>query len=131
MRITLTDAGKRFNREWIFRHLNYQFSPSDSYAITGPNGFGVVLVAGGGMEDAGIRVESRRHEGADPGRERADGLGNPRACGDVVLDGAAGELHGRNLPRETDNPRAAPRRRPRESSCTRADWTNVGGPGVG
>jgi ABC-type multidrug transport system ATPase subunit len=40
MRITLTDAGKRFNREWIFRHLNYQFSPADSYAITGPNGSG-------------------------------------------------------------------------------------------
>jgi ABC-type multidrug transport system ATPase subunit len=40
MRITLTDAGKRFNRDWIFRHLNYQFSPPDTYAITGPNGSG-------------------------------------------------------------------------------------------
>ncbi|MDP4132051.1 MAG: ATP-binding cassette domain-containing protein [Bacteroidota bacterium] len=40
MRITLTDAGKRFNREWIFRHLNYQFSLPDAYAITGPNGSG-------------------------------------------------------------------------------------------
>ena len=24
MKISLTDAGKRFNREWIFRHFNYR-----------------------------------------------------------------------------------------------------------
>jgi len=40
MRITLIDAGKRFNREWIFRHLHYEFSGARSYAITGPNGSG-------------------------------------------------------------------------------------------
>jgi len=40
MRITLTDAGKRFNRDWIFRHFNYQFNSSHAYAITGPNGSG-------------------------------------------------------------------------------------------
>lgn len=40
MRITLIDAGKRFNRDWIFRHLHYEFSPPHSYAITGPNGSG-------------------------------------------------------------------------------------------
>jgi ABC-type multidrug transport system ATPase subunit len=40
MRITLIDAGKRFNREWIFRHLHYEFSRARSYAITGPNGSG-------------------------------------------------------------------------------------------
>jgi ABC-type multidrug transport system ATPase subunit len=40
MRITLIDAGKRFNRDWIFRHLNYEFSPGHSYAITGSNGSG-------------------------------------------------------------------------------------------
>src|SRR5258707_14360904 len=40
MRITLIDAGKRFNREWIFRHLHYEFSGAHSYAITGPNGSG-------------------------------------------------------------------------------------------
>ena len=38
MKITLTDAGKRFNRDWIFRHLSYEFSPHHHYAITGPNG---------------------------------------------------------------------------------------------
>jgi ABC-type multidrug transport system ATPase subunit len=40
MKITLSDAGKRFNREWIFRHLNYQFLSSQAYAITGANGSG-------------------------------------------------------------------------------------------
>jgi ABC-2 type transport system ATP-binding protein len=40
MRITLIDAGKRFNREWIFRHLHYEFTGPHSYAITGPNGSG-------------------------------------------------------------------------------------------
>ena len=40
MKITLIDAGKRFNRDWIFRHLNYEFSTGHSYAITGPNGSG-------------------------------------------------------------------------------------------
>jgi ABC-type multidrug transport system ATPase subunit len=40
MKITLIDAGKRFNRDWIFRHLNYEFQPGHTYAITGPNGSG-------------------------------------------------------------------------------------------
>lgn len=40
MRITLTDAGKRFNRDWIFRRFNYQFFIGKKYAITGPNGSG-------------------------------------------------------------------------------------------
>lgn len=39
-KISLQNLGKRFNREWIFRHLNYEFSPGKSYAITGPNGSG-------------------------------------------------------------------------------------------
>jgi ABC-type multidrug transport system ATPase subunit len=40
MKIILSDAGKRFNREWIFRHFDYQFFSSHAYAITGPNGSG-------------------------------------------------------------------------------------------
>ena len=40
MKISLTDAGKRFNRDWIFRHLTYEFSEGQSYAIIGPNGSG-------------------------------------------------------------------------------------------
>jgi ABC-type multidrug transport system ATPase subunit len=40
MKILLSDAGKRFNREWIFRHANLQLEKGHAYAITGPNGSG-------------------------------------------------------------------------------------------
>ena len=40
MQIILTNAGKRFSREWIFRGLNYTFSSKKKYAITGNNGSG-------------------------------------------------------------------------------------------
>jgi ABC-type multidrug transport system ATPase subunit len=52
MTISLSDAGKRFNRDWIFRHFNYQFESGQSYAITGPNGSGkstLLQVLGGSM----------------------------------------------------------------------------------
>lgn len=39
-KIVLTDAGKRFNREWIYRHCNIELSVGSAYAITGPNGSG-------------------------------------------------------------------------------------------
>lgn len=40
MQITLNNVGKRFNREWIFRHFDYTFSAGKKYAITGSNGSG-------------------------------------------------------------------------------------------
>jgi len=40
MQIQLINTGKRFNREWIFKQVNYQFFPGKKYAITGPNGSG-------------------------------------------------------------------------------------------
>lgn len=40
MTITLSDAGKRYNRDWIFRRFNYTFTIGNSYAIVGPNGSG-------------------------------------------------------------------------------------------
>ena len=40
MQILLSDTGKRFNHDWIFRKVSYQFSSGMSYAITGPNGSG-------------------------------------------------------------------------------------------
>lgn len=40
MKIILSDAGKRFNRDWIFRHFTYTFEQGRSYAITGANGSG-------------------------------------------------------------------------------------------
>jgi len=40
MQITLNNTGKRYNREWIFRHCSYTFHAGKKYAITGPNGSG-------------------------------------------------------------------------------------------
>lgn len=40
MTINLNGIGKRFNTEWIFRNLNFEFSAGAKYAITGPNGSG-------------------------------------------------------------------------------------------
>jgi ABC-type multidrug transport system ATPase subunit len=40
MNIQLINAAKRFNRDWIFRRLNYTFHQGIAYAITGPNGSG-------------------------------------------------------------------------------------------
>lgn len=40
MTITVNDLSKRFNREWIFRDLDYTFTSGNIYAVTGPNGSG-------------------------------------------------------------------------------------------
>lgn len=40
MTIALNKAGKRFNRDWIFKNLSYQFESGNSYAIIGSNGSG-------------------------------------------------------------------------------------------
>ncbi|MDQ3277512.1 MAG: ATP-binding cassette domain-containing protein [Bacteroidota bacterium] len=51
MKISLQNAGKRFNREWIYRGVTLDFSSANAYAITGPNGSGksTLLQAIGGM----------------------------------------------------------------------------------
>ena len=38
--IKLENIGRRFNREWIFRGIDYKFQSGKSYAILGPNGSG-------------------------------------------------------------------------------------------
>lgn len=40
MRVEVKDLGKKFIKEWIFRHLNTTFENKSAYAITGPNGSG-------------------------------------------------------------------------------------------
>lgn len=58
MTITLQNLGKRFNREWIFRHLNYEFATGKKYAITGSNGSGkstlLQVIAGSLTHNEGI-----------------------------------------------------------------------------
>jgi ABC-type multidrug transport system ATPase subunit len=40
MKIILTNIGRRFNRDWIFRNIDYTFTIGETYAILGPNGSG-------------------------------------------------------------------------------------------
>jgi len=40
MKIALQNLGRRFNRDWIFRDINFEFTPGNSYAVLGPNGSG-------------------------------------------------------------------------------------------
>ena len=39
-KISLTQAGKRFNKDWIFSNLDFNFNQGHHYAITGNNGSG-------------------------------------------------------------------------------------------
>lgn len=60
MKILLSDVGKRFNREWIFRHVNYSFESGVHYAITGPNGSGkstLLQVIAGAIDYSEGKVE--------------------------------------------------------------------------
>lgn len=38
--IELLDTGRRYNRQWIFRHIDLELSSPSSVAILGPNGSG-------------------------------------------------------------------------------------------
>lgn len=52
MKISLINAGKRFNRDWIFRNIHQEFISGTAYAITGPNGSGkstLLQVIGGAI----------------------------------------------------------------------------------
>lgn len=40
MQINLSGLGKRFQKDWVFKDLNFEFQPSKFYAITGSNGSG-------------------------------------------------------------------------------------------
>lgn len=40
MTISLENIGKRFQRYWIFKDVNYTFSQPGAYALLGPNGCG-------------------------------------------------------------------------------------------
>jgi X-X-X-Leu-X-X-Gly heptad repeat protein len=57
LNISLNNIGKRFNREWIFRHFNYEFLQGKSYAITGSNGSGkstlLQIIAGASLHSEG------------------------------------------------------------------------------
>jgi ABC-2 type transport system ATP-binding protein len=93
MKITLIDAGKRFNRDWVFRHLSYEFSTNHSYAITGPNGSGkstlLQSIAGAiAISEGDIRYELNRPATA----------GNPAARRGSVTSGASASSTAASIP---------------------------------
>ncbi len=60
MRISMTEAGKRFNRDWIFRNFNFHFQQGGRYAITGHNGSGkstLLQVIAGSMDLSAGNIE--------------------------------------------------------------------------
>lgn len=75
MRICLTDGGKRFHRDWVFRHADLDLRPGRAYAITGPNGSGkstLLQVLGAMTELSAGRItyfsgDSRLEPGAERG----------------------------------------------------------------
>ena len=40
MKISLQNIGRRFNRDWIFRGIDFTFTSGKIYAVLGPNGSG-------------------------------------------------------------------------------------------
>jgi ABC-type multidrug transport system ATPase subunit len=62
----MSGAGKRFNRDWIFRHFSYTFEQGQAYAITGPNGSGkstlLQAIAGNLMLNEGSIAYTGTHE---------------------------------------------------------------------
>ena len=57
MKIVLENIGKRYNSEWIFRKLNYEFENDNNYVILGANGSGkstlLQLIAGNQIQSEG------------------------------------------------------------------------------
>lgn len=57
MKIKLANLGKRYNREWVFRNLSFEFDINKHYAITGPNGSGkstlLQIIAGSAVYNEG------------------------------------------------------------------------------
>lgn len=74
MRICLTDGGKRFHRDWVFRHAELDLLPGRAYAITGPNGSGkstLLQVLAGMTELSAGRIEYfTGDDRLEPGAER-------------------------------------------------------------
>ncbi len=75
MTISLSDAGKRFNHDWIFRHFNYSFESGQFYAITGPNGSGkstLLQALSGGMMLSEGKIEYKLTDGRWPGKSLSE-----------------------------------------------------------
>ena len=64
MKIILNNIGKRFNTEWIFKGMSYEFESGNSYAVLGANGSGkstLLQVIAGSMtvSEGDVKYESQ------------------------------------------------------------------------
>lgn len=60
MQITLKNVGRRFNRDWIFRGVDYTFNQGQTYAILGSNGSGkstLLSILNGSMSPSKGEIE--------------------------------------------------------------------------
>jgi ABC-type multidrug transport system ATPase subunit len=82
MKIKLSNAGKRFNREWIFRRADVEFIAGNAYAITGPNGSGkstLLQSIGGMLQLSEGTIEYTRYEAQDIRHRGQDTLATENA----------------------------------------------------
>ncbi len=113
MNIQLTNAGKRFNRDWIFRHINYAFEQGKSYAITGPNGSGkstlLQTIAGAiapseGVVEYLIKKQETRNEKQGIRNENESATGNQQlAASNQQLETCLPDRQAGNWRLETEN----------------------------
>jgi len=58
LNIQLTNSGKKYSNNWIFRNFSYQFTEGKKQVILGPNGSGkstlLKIISGGAMLSEGI-----------------------------------------------------------------------------
>ena len=108
MTIELQNLGKRYNRNWIFRHLHYTFISGTAYAITGANGSGkstLLQVLAGAITlsegnivmkmDHGRQTTDSRPQTTDD-RPQAENI-NPSSVVRGLLSNIPSEQHYRHL----------------------------------
>ena len=68
MKIVAEDVGKKFGKNWIFRHLNFEIEPGSCVAITGKNGSGkstLLQLIGGYLSPSQGRCRYGAHDTLD------------------------------------------------------------------
>lgn len=74
MKIELRDIGKRYRREWVLRHIDYELQSGHSYAVVGPNGSGKSTL---------LRLLSGHLSPSRGDRQYSDAQGDPIAVSEL------------------------------------------------
>ncbi|HZH68299.1 MAG TPA: ATP-binding cassette domain-containing protein, partial [Chitinophagales bacterium] len=60
MKIVLSNIGKRYGLNWVFRKVNFSLEPGESYTLTGHNGSGkstLLKILSGGLTPSEGKIE--------------------------------------------------------------------------